>query len=148
MAERIPGCTRIRRSAGADTGSEPAGKQLRIAGMAILTISGAPSSRVEDVAHESAQLLDFDLVTESRLSQWMTEEFGETPVPDRGWRPAAVSILARMALEHHLVICVPGAESLFPLSRFTLRAQVLAPDAHRIGNVMLDQRLERPEAKA
>ena len=115
--------------------------------MAILTISGAPASRVEDVAHESARLLDFDLVTESRLSQWMTEEFGDTPIPDRGWRPAAVSILARMAREHHLVICMPGAESLFPASRFTLRAQMIAPEAHRIGNVMLDQRLERAEAK-
>ena len=50
--------------------------------MAILTISGAPASRFEDVAHGCSQLLGFEFVTESRLSQWMTEEFGETPVPD------------------------------------------------------------------
>ena len=108
--------------------------------MAILTISGAPASRFEEVAHECAQLLGFEFVTESRLSQWMTEEFGETPVPDRAWRPAAVSILARLAVEHHLVICLWGAESLFPSSLFTLRAGIVAPDASRIGNVMLDQR--------
>jgi hypothetical protein len=115
--------------------------------MAILTISGAPASRFEEVAHEAAQRLGFELVTESRLAQWMTEEFGETPVPDRAWRPAAVSILASLALEHHLAICLWGAESLFPSSVFTLRAGIVAPEARRIGNVMLDQRLERPEAK-
>src|SRR5438105_6474128 len=115
--------------------------------MAILTISGAPASRFEDVAHGCAQLLGFELVTESRLSQWMAEEFGETPIPDRAWRSAAISILARMAVEHHLVICLWGAESLFPSSPFTLRAGIIAPDAHRIGNVLLDRRLERAEAK-
>ena len=96
--------------------------------MAILTISGAPASRFEEVAHECARLLGFEFVTESRLSQWMTEEFGETAVPDRAWQPAAVSILARLAVEHHLVLCLWGAESLFPSSLFTLRAGIIAPE--------------------
>ena len=115
--------------------------------MAVLTISGAPASRFEEVAHAAAHLLAFEFVTEARLSQWMIEEFGDARVPDRAWRPAAVSILARLAREHHLVICLWGAESLFPPSLFTLRAGIVAPDARRIGNVMLDQRLDRPEAK-
>jgi hypothetical protein len=115
--------------------------------MAILTISGAPASRFEEVAHGASQLLGFDLATESRLSQWMAEEFGEKPVPDRAWRLAAVSILARMALEHHLVVCLWAAESLFPPSPFLLRAGIVASEARRVGNVMLDRRLERPEAK-
>jgi hypothetical protein len=50
-------------------------------------------------------------------------------------------------MEHHLVICLWGAESLFPPSPFTLRAGIVASEARRIGSVMLDQRLERPEAK-
>jgi hypothetical protein len=120
--------------------------------MAILTISGAPASRFEEVAHECAQVLGFEFVTESRLSQWMSVEFGETPVPDRAWRPAAISILSRLAVDHHMVICLWGAESLFPSSLFTLRAGIVAPDASRIGNVMLEQRpgqrMDRPEAKA
>lgn len=116
--------------------------------MAILTISGAPASRFEEVAHGTTQLLGFEFVSESRLSQWMAQEFGETPVPDRAWRPAAVSILARLAMEHHLVICLCGAESLFPAAPFTLRAGIVATDARRTGNVMLDQRLDRPEARA
>jgi len=99
------------------------------------------------VAHEAAQRIGFEFVSESRLSHWMAEEFGEMPVPDRAWRPAAVSILARLAVDHHLAICLWGAESLFPSSLFTLRACVIAPETRRIGNVMLDQRLERPDAK-
>ena len=115
--------------------------------MAVLTISGAPASRFEEVAHAAAHVLEFEFVTEARLSQWMAEEFGDTRIPDRAWRPAAVSILARLAREHHLVICLWGAESLFPPSLFTLRAGIVASDARRIGNVMLDQKLDRPAAK-
>jgi hypothetical protein len=115
--------------------------------MALLTISGSPASRFEEVAHGTAQLLQFELVTEARLSQWIAEEFGETPIPPRAWAPAAVSILARMATEHHLVIALAGAESLFPSTPLLLRAGIVASEARRVGNLMLDQRLERAEAK-
>ena|SRR5258706_8401637 len=115
--------------------------------MALLTISGEPASRWEEVAHGAAQLLRFELVTEARLAQWMTEEFGETEVPDRAWRPAVVSILTRMAAEHHLVVALNGAESLFNPMPMLLRAGVVAPEARRAGNVMLDQRLDRPAAR-
>ncbi|HEY4363371.1 MAG TPA: hypothetical protein VGN17_20565 [Bryobacteraceae bacterium] len=115
--------------------------------MALLTISGEPGSRFEEVAHGAAQLLKFELVTEARLAQWIADEFGDADVPDRAWRAVVVSILARMAREHHLVVAAGGAESLFPALPYVLRAGVIAPEARRVGNVMLDQRLERPEAK-
>ena len=115
--------------------------------MALLTISGEPASRWEEVAHGAAQLLQFELVTETRLEQWISQEFASTPIPDRAWRQAAVSILARMATEHHLVIAITGAESLFAPIPMLLRAGVVAPSARRIGNVMLDQRLDRPAAQ-
>ena len=115
--------------------------------MALLTISGEPGSRWEEVAHGAAQLLRFEMVTEARLEQWMIEEFGDVAVPERAWRPAVVSILARMAMEHHLVVALTGAESLFGPMPMVLRAGVVAPEARRTGNVMLDQRLERPAAR-
>jgi hypothetical protein len=115
--------------------------------MALLTISGEPASRWEEVAHGAAQLLKFELITEARLQPWISEEFGETAIPDRAWRAAVVSILARMAAEHHLVIALPGAEVLFGPMPMLLRAAVTAPEARRIGNLMLDERLERPEAR-
>jgi hypothetical protein len=115
--------------------------------MALLTISGEPASRWEEVAHGAAQLLRFELVTAARLDQWIAEEFGETAIPDRAWRSAVASILARVAAEHHLVIALAGAEALFGPMPMLLRAGIVAPEGRRVGNVMLDQRLERPEAR-
>lgn len=114
--------------------------------MALLTISGDPASRWEEVARAASQLLQFELVTEARLAQWITEEFGDTPIPEKAWKPAALSILTRMATEHHLVIAVAGAESLFNALPMLLRAGIVAPEARRAGNVMIDQRIERPAA--
>src|SRR6202050_2537754 len=114
--------------------------------MALLTISGDPASRWEEVAHAAAQILSFELVTESRLATWMTDEFGEAEIPEKAWKPAAVSILTRLATEHHLVIAIAGAESLFNPLPMLLRAGITAPEARRAGNVMVDQRLERPAA--
>jgi hypothetical protein len=111
--------------------------------MALLTISGDPASRWEEVAHASAQLLSFELVTESRLASWMAEEFGHAAIPEKAWKAAAVSILTRMATEHHLVVAVAGSESLFNALPMLLRAGITAPEARRTGNVMVDQRLER-----
>ena len=114
--------------------------------MAVLTISGDPASRWEEVAHASSQLLSFELVTESRLASWIAEEFGDEKIPEKAWKPAAVSILTRMATEHHIVIALTGAESLFDALPMLLRADIVAPEARRAGNVMVDQRLERPAA--
>jgi hypothetical protein len=116
--------------------------------VALLTISGDPASRFEDVAHGAAQLLNFEFAAGSRLQQWLTEEFGDTPIPDRAWRPAVTSVLARLASEHHLVIALPGAEALFEPMPLLLRAGIVANPMRRAGNVMLDQRLERPAAKS
>ena len=74
--------------------------------MALLTISGDPASRWEEVARGAAQTLGYELVTETRLAQWMTEEFGETPVPAKAWTPAAAAVLARLAREHPLLIAI------------------------------------------
>jgi hypothetical protein len=115
--------------------------------MGVLTISGEPGSRWEEVAHGAAQLLQFELVTETRMAQWMAEEFGETAVSAKAWRPAVISILARIATERHLVVALTGAEALFGAMPSVLRATIVAPEPRRAGNVMLDQRLERPEAQ-
>src|ERR1700688_2129593 len=105
--------------------------------MALLTISGDPASRWEEVANGAAQLLEFELVTEARLAQWMAEEFGDAAIPGRAWRPAATAVLPRLATEHHR-----------PPLPLLLRARILAPDNQRAGNLMLDERIEKPEALA
>src|SRR5258708_5080172 len=116
--------------------------------MALLTISGDPASRWEEVARGAGQLLRFELVTETRLAQWMAEEFGDTPIPARAWASAAVAVLARLAREHPLVIALDGSEPIFRSAPWLLRVRVTTVDAHRAGNLMLDLRLEKPEALA
>ena len=116
--------------------------------MAVLTISGDPASRWEEVARGAAQLLGFELVTESRLAQWMTEEFGETPVPARAWGSAAVAVFARLARGHPLVIALDGSEQLFRPAPWLLRARITTIDEHRSGNLILDLRLEKQAAQA
>jgi len=114
--------------------------------MALLTISGDPASRWEEVARGAAQLLDFELVTETRLAQWMAEEFGDTAIPARAWASAAVAVLARLAREHPLLIALDGSEHLFRPAAWLLRARITTIDAHRAGNLMLDLRLEKSDA--
>jgi hypothetical protein len=116
--------------------------------MALLTISGDPASRWEEVAQGVAQLLNFELVTETRLTQWMAEGFGETTLPARAWAPAAVAVLARLAREHPLLIALDGAEHLFRPAPWMLRVRITTSDAHRAGKLMLDLRLEKSEALA
>lgn len=115
--------------------------------MALLTISGDPASRWEEVAQGAARILQFELVTESRLAQWIADEFAGAEIEGRAWRPAVASILTRMAAAHHLAIAVADAEALFAPMPMLLRAGIVAPESRRIGNLMLDRRLERPEAK-
>jgi hypothetical protein len=116
--------------------------------MAVLTISGDPASRWEEVAHGAAQLLGFELVTESRLAQWMTEEFGETALPARAWGTAALAMLARLAREHPLLVALDGSELLFRPAPWLLRARITTIDDHRTGNLMLNLRLEKPAAQS
>lgn len=116
--------------------------------MALLTISGEPASRYEEVAQATARLMHFESISETRLGQLLSEEFGEAEIPDRAWRPAVASIVARLAAEHHLVVALPGSESLLPPMPGLLRAGVVASQARRAGNVMLDRRMERREAVA
>jgi hypothetical protein len=116
--------------------------------MALLTISGDPASRWEEVAHGAAQLLGFPLVTESRLAQRIAQEFGDVPIPARAWGSAALSVLAPLTKDHHLVVAVDGAEELFQNIPGLFRVHLEAPRPLRVGNLMLDRRFEKAEAAA
>ncbi len=116
--------------------------------MALLTISGETASGWEEVAHGAASLLQFELVTEARLAQWVAEEFGNRILPARAWKAAATSVLARFATEHHLLIAVEGAEQLFDPLPLLMTVYIAAPEMQRSGNLMLKQRMDRPAAAA
>ncbi len=116
--------------------------------MALISISGEPGCRTEEVARLSAQRLGFELVTQTRLDSLLAQEFGaETEISDKATRPALLSVLARLATEHHLVVCARGVEHVFANFLGVLRVEIVAPESRRIGMFMLDHRLDRLSSK-
>ena len=116
--------------------------------MGLITVSGEPGCRYEEVARLAAQRLQFELISESGLTGRIEEEFGaDNPIPDRAYPYIWVSILARLATEQHLVVCAQGAEFLWKNFPGVVRVQVVAPESRRLGTIMLDRRLDRPAAK-
>lgn len=115
--------------------------------MAVVTVSGEPGSRSREVAQLAAQRLGFTHLSADRLDSLLGEEFGPIIEPaSRAWPDMAASILHRLATASHLVIGVDGAELLFRNFPGLLRVRVVAPEQRRIGNIMLDDRLDRAAA--
>ena len=116
--------------------------------MALIAVSGHPGCRFEEVARFTAQRLGFELLTQSRLETLAAEEFGAaTKIPDKAYTSIVTSLLARLATQHHIVFCAVGGELQSRHFPGMLRVHVVAPENVRIGNLMLDRRLERPAAR-
>jgi cytidylate kinase len=116
--------------------------------MALIAISGHPGCRYEEVARIAAQRLGFELLTQARIQLLTAEEFGaEASIPDKAYPSLVTSVLARLATEHHIVYCALGGELQARYFPGMLRVHVVAPESVRIGNVMLDGRMERPAAR-
>lgn len=116
--------------------------------MALIAVSGHPGCRYDEVARFSAQRLEFELLTQSRIRALSAEEFGEaTKIPPKAWPSLVTSYLARLATEHHLVYCAAGGDVQARLFPGTLRVHVVAPENARIGNLMIDHRLDRAGAR-
>jgi len=118
--------------------------------MAIITVSGEPGCRTGELARLAAQNLGYEHVSAARLDALLIEEFGppgDTPWPHKAWPAMAASVLVRLAAQAHLVIGVDGAELLFPGFPALLRVRLVASAGRRIGNVMLDNQLDRAAAR-
>ena len=116
--------------------------------MALIAVSGHPGCRFEEVARLAAQRLGFELLTQARIQSLTDQEFGGgAAVPDKAYPLLVTAVLARLATEHHLVYCAIGGEVQARHFPGMLRAHVVAPEAVRIGNLMLDRRLEREAAR-
>jgi cytidylate kinase len=117
--------------------------------MALIAVSGHPGCRFEEVARFSAQRLGFELLTQSRIRALTEAEFGvDAKIPDKAYASLVTSILARLATEHHMVCCAVGGEVQARDFLGMLRVHVVAPENVRIGNLMLDHRLDRSAARA
>jgi hypoxanthine phosphoribosyltransferase len=118
--------------------------------MALITISGQPGCRTEEVARITAQRLRWELITQGRLQRLINDEFGAAPaIPDRAYPLLVLSIMARSARQDHLVASASGADSLSP-RQFPglLRVRITAPETWRVGALIVDRRLERAAARS
>jgi cytidylate kinase len=116
--------------------------------MALIAVSGHPGCRYEELARITAQRLGFELITQTRIQHLAGEEFGaQAPIPDKAYASLVTSVLARLATEHHLVYCALGGELQARHFPGMLRVHVVAPESVRIGNLMLDCRMDRPAAR-
>jgi len=116
--------------------------------MALIAVSGHPGCRYEEVARITAQRLAFELLTQARVQSLASQEFGaETKIPARAWASLITSVLARVATQHHIVYCAAGGELQARDFAGMLRIHIVAPESVRIGNIMLDCRMERPAAR-
>jgi cytidylate kinase len=116
--------------------------------MALIAVSGHPGCRFEEVARIAAQRLGFELLTQSRLRVLIEQEFGaNAQIPDKAYPSLVTSILGRLATEAHVVYCAVGGELQARNFAGMLRVHVVAPENIRIGNLMLDNRVERAAAR-
>jgi hypothetical protein len=116
--------------------------------MALIAVAGAPGCRHEEAGWIAASRLGFEAVTELRLSNLIEDQFGpRSLIPPRAQADAAASILARLAVEHHLVVTAEDADLLTSGVPGVWRVQVMASDAVRAGNIMLEHKLEREAAR-
>jgi hypothetical protein len=116
--------------------------------MALITVSGPAGGRSDEVGRLVANGLGYAFLNESLLESMVREEFGaDTVIPDRAWPHVMASVIAKLGSESHLVVAMPAAELLFKHFPGRLRVYVAASDNRRIGNLMVDKRLERPAAK-
>jgi cytidylate kinase len=100
------------------------------------------------VAQLAAQRLGFTHLSAERVEAMLEEEFGaESVLNSKSWADMAASLLLRAATESHLVIGVDGAERIFRDFPALLRVRVVAPLQRRLGNLMLDDGLDRAAAR-
>jgi|SRR5579871_107861 len=116
--------------------------------MGLIAISGQPGCRFEEVARIAAHRLNWELVTASRITALVEKEFANlSTIPDKAYLDLVASIVAQLATSHHLVLGANGLELLSKQFPGMLRVHIVAPDSVRVGNVMLDERLDRPAAR-
>src|SRR5450759_149236 len=116
--------------------------------MALISVSGDSGCRPEELARLTARKLGCDLVTESSLAEMIAREFEMVEaIPDRAWPYLVTSIVAGLLAQNHLVISACGSERLFRKFPAVLRVRVVAPGARRVGDLMVDRRIDRAAAK-
>lgn len=115
--------------------------------MAVVTVTGPPGCRVDELAREAARRLGYELVGEHHVRKLVSEAYGsEVAVPDPLFGAVLAEITAQLAARHHLVVVWPGAELALAGFPALLRVGTSAPKRFRAGSLMADHALDRRSA--
>jgi hypothetical protein len=115
--------------------------------MSILSISGEPGCRPEDLARLLAPRLGYELLTAGALEQTLAGiRKQDTELPDRAWPLLAADVLIRRAAHTGLVYCLPGGQFLLRGLPDVFRVHLAASESSRIGAYMADEGLTRSAA--
>jgi len=116
--------------------------------MAILSITGETGCASEELGRAAAARFDAELINDFRFEQMIAEEFGrDKPLPDKAWAAVLESVVARRALERHLVCTMAGFETLFRGAPGCFRVLLTGSESRRVGNLMIDRSLDRAAAR-
>lgn len=117
--------------------------------MALIAVTGDPGCRYEEAGRITAIRLGYELVTELRLAGLIEEQFGPNlNYPPRVHADLAASVLARLATEHHMVVTAEDADALVRPIDGNFRVRLVASEKARMGNLMLERRLDREAARS
>src|SRR5260370_42676832 len=116
--------------------------------MGLITVSGEPGCRVEEITRLTAHRLGYECITEARLRTMIAGEFGsETAIQSKAHSIVVASVLAHLGSNHHLVVPIPRAERLFTTYPGILRAFVQSTESRIIGTPIVDHQWTAPSAQ-
>jgi hypothetical protein len=120
--------------------------------LGVIIVSGGPGIRTAEVARLARVMLasagvNCELLDEARLTQLTQEEFPQA-LPCKAWGDAITGLLAHAAAEHHLLLTGERAEYLMPRTTCVLRVHLQAPEASRVGCLMLTHDEDKSVAHA
>jgi len=116
--------------------------------MAILSIAGETGSLCEELGRAAAARFEADLINDFRFEQLVADQEGALgPVPDEAWSALLEAVIARAAVERHVVCTVAGCETLLQRVPGCFRVLLMGTEARHIGNIMIDRGVDREAAK-
>ncbi len=117
--------------------------------MALLCISGEIGCPAEELGRLIARRFGCEFVNEAALQKRIEADNPERPEsPDGAWPYLAAAVLVQLAARGNVVFVLPGGQFLLRTMAGLFRVHVTAPEAARVGAVMLERKLDRVEARA
>lgn len=117
--------------------------------MAMLCVSGEIGCPAEELGKLSARRFGCEFVNEAALQKRIeAENPGRMDSPEGAWPYLAAAVLVQLAARGNVVFVLPGGQFLLRTLAGLFRVHLTAPEAARVGAILLERKLERSAARA